>query len=46
MTPTPPSDEDESEKETTVPAEVIEGIEDIIAGRTADGSDLDDALDL
>ncbi|ACV11865.1 hypothetical protein Huta_1692 [Halorhabdus utahensis DSM 12940] len=46
MASTPRSDEDESEEEPTVPADVLEGIEDIAEGRTADGDDLDEALDL
>lgn len=33
-------------EESMVPAGVVEGIEDIATGRTADGDDLDDALDL
>ena len=35
-----------TEEEPTVPAGVLEGIEDITAGRTADGEDIDDALDI
>ena len=46
MASTPRSDEDEAEEEPTVPAGVLEGIEDIAEGRTADGDDLDEALDL
>lgn len=40
-----PFDEDESDEEPMVPAGVLEGIEDIAEGRTADGDDLDEALD-
>lgn len=40
------SDDDESEEEPMVPPGVLEGIEDIVEGRTADGDELDDALDL
>ena len=46
MASTPRSDEDEAEEEPTVPAGVLEGIEDIAEGRTTDGDDLDEALDL
>lgn len=46
MASTPESDEDEPDEEPTVPAGVIEGIEDVADGRTADGDDLDEALDL
>ena len=46
MASTPRSDEDEAEEEPTVPAGVLEGIEDIAESRTADGDDLDEALDL
>jgi len=42
---TPRSDEDESDGEPLVPAGVLDGIEDIAEGRTADGDDLDEALD-
>jgi hypothetical protein len=45
MTWTPRSDEDESDEEPMVPAGVLEGIEDVAEGRTADGDDLDEALD-
>jgi hypothetical protein len=45
MTSTSRSDEDESDEESMVPAGVLEGIEDIAEGRTADGDDLDEALD-
>ncbi|MCU4799808.1 hypothetical protein OB920_05445 [Halobacteria archaeon HArc-gm2] len=46
MASTSRSDENESEEDPTVPAGVLEGIEDIAEGRTADGDDLDEALDL
>lgn len=46
MASTSRSDEDETEEEPTVPAGVLEGIKDIAEGRTADGDDLDEALDL
>lgn len=46
MASTPRSDEDEAEEEPTVPAGVLEGIEDIAEGRTADEDDLNEALDL
>lgn len=46
MASSPRAEEEETEDEPSVPAGVIEGIEDIAAGRTADGDDLDDALDL
>ena len=46
MALTPRSDEEEAEEEPTVPAGVLEGIEDIAEGRTADGDDLNEALDL
>jgi hypothetical protein len=42
---TPRSDEDESDGEPLVPAGVLEVIEDIAGGRTADGDNLDEALD-
>jgi hypothetical protein len=45
MPSTSHSDEDESHEEPMVPAGVLEGIEDIAEGRTADGDDLDEALD-
>ena len=45
MASTPHSDEDESDEEPMVPAGVLEGIEDIAEGRTADWDDLDEALD-
>lgn len=40
------ADEDDSEEESTVPAGVREGIEDVAEGRTTDGDRLDEALDL
>jgi hypothetical protein len=40
------SDDEESDEESTVPEDVLEGIEDIANGRTADGKDLDEALGL
>jgi hypothetical protein len=46
MASTPRSDENKSEEEPAVPAGVLEGIEDIAEGQTADGDDLDEALDL
>jgi|GEM_PF-3596342 len=46
MASTSRSDENETEEDPTVPAGVLEGIEDIAEGRTADGDDLDEALDL
>jgi hypothetical protein len=47
MASSPRSEEEENtDEEPTVPAGVIEGIEDIEEGRTADGDDLDEALDL
>lgn len=47
MASTSRSDEDESEEEEpTVPSDVLDGIEDVAEGRTADGEDLDEALDL
>jgi hypothetical protein len=46
MASTPRSDENESEEEPAVPGGVLEGIEDIAEGQTADGDDLDEALDL
>lgn len=46
MASTPRSDEDETEEKPMVPVEVLEGIEDIAEGRTADGDDLDEALGL
>lgn len=47
MASSPRSDDDDSEEnESTVPAGVLEGIEDVAEGRTADGDDLDEALDL
>jgi hypothetical protein len=45
MASTPRSDADASDEEPMVPAGVLEGIEDIAEGRTADGDDLDEALD-
>ena len=45
MASTPRSDEEESDEEPIVLAGVVEGIEDIAEGRTADGDDLDEALD-
>lgn len=33
-------------REQSVPVGVLEGIEDVEAGRTADGDDLDEALGL
>jgi hypothetical protein len=46
MASTSRSDEDESKEEPAVPAAVLEGVEDIAEGRTTDGDDLDEALDL
>lgn len=46
MASTPHPDNDGTEEEPTVPAGVLEGIEDIEEGKTADGTDLDEALDL
>lgn len=40
------SEEEDTDEEPSVPAGVIDGIDDVEAGRTADGDDLDDALDL
>jgi len=40
------SRESESDDTTTVPAGVLEGIEDVLEVRTADGRKLDEALDL
>jgi hypothetical protein len=45
MASTPRSDEDESDEEPMVSAGVLEGIEDVAEGRTADGDDLNEALD-
>jgi hypothetical protein len=45
MASTPRSDEDESDEEPMVPVGVLNGIEDIAEGRTADGDDFDEALD-
>lgn len=44
--PSAPRSDDESEDESMVPPGVLKGIADIAEGRTADGDDLDDALDL
>jgi hypothetical protein len=41
-----PSDGRESDEAPTVLAGVLEGIEDVIEGRTADEEDLDEALGL
>jgi len=41
-----PSDGRESIDAPTAPAGVLEGIEDVLDGRTADGKDLDEALGL
>lgn len=46
MASTPRSEEEDTDEDPEVPAGVIEGIEDVGAGRTADGDDLDEALDL
>lgn len=40
------SEEADTDEEPSVPAGVIDGTDDIEAGRTPDGDDLDDALDL
>ena len=45
MASTPHFDEDESDDEPMVPAGVLEGIEDLAEGRTADGNELDELLD-
>lgn len=44
MASTPRSEAEDTDEEPEVPAGVIEGIEDIGAGRTADGDDLDETL--
>jgi len=46
VSPNNPSRESESDDTPTVPAGVLEGIEDVLEGRTADGRELDEALDL
>jgi hypothetical protein len=46
MASSPRSEEEDTDEEPTVPAGVIEGIEDLEEGRTADDDDLDDAVDL
>jgi hypothetical protein len=46
MASSPRSEEEDTDEEPTVPADVLEGIEDIEEGRTADSDDLDEALDL
>ena len=40
------TDRDDEEDAPEVPEGVLEGIADISEGRTADGEDLDEALDL
>lgn len=45
MASTSRSEEEDDGEEPEVPPEVIEGIEDVAEGRTADGDDLDEALD-
>lgn len=40
------SEEEDTDEEPSVPADVIDGIDDVEAGRTADDDDLDEALDL
>ena len=39
------TDRDDEAEEPEIPAEVIDGIEDITEGRTADEDELDNALD-
>ena len=46
MASTSRSEEEDTDEDPEIPAGVIEGIEDVGAGRTADGDDLDEALDL
>jgi len=46
VTNTHSSDEDEVKERPTVPRGVLDGIEDILAGRTANGDGLDTALGL
>lgn len=44
MTSNPRADDD-SDEDAKVPPEVLEGIEDVAEGRTADGDDLDEAIE-
>jgi hypothetical protein len=46
VTNTHSPDEDGVKARPTVPRGVLDGIEDILVGRTADGDDLDTALGL
>jgi hypothetical protein len=46
MASSPRAEDEETEEEPMVSVGVFEGIDDFAEGRTVDGDDLDDSLDL
>ena len=46
MASTPDADREDDQEDPEIPAGVVDGIDDIAEGRTADEDDLDEALNL